>query len=399
MTIVDSVGKLVNSDEDSTMYLSGLADTRVTLGNALHATGDMDRQLSFYIKASADYLELIRARPGVPRYHSNLVAAQTNIAQVLYRRGDAIAAIEKLAVALQQVEALPDSPEKVEQGAYVRVTFGQILRDSGGDADETESAFGSADKLCTDLVQFRPDHSPYRVLHGEVKNNVGVHYLLGNDFEKAEVAFKSALADFDKALELNKGDVAASHGRAWCLNYLADTLYELSRKDQAAKLYKEAIKLRAALCRDNPHNVEYQYAQAWLLLTCQDRSFRDALAGSRIADRLSASMPENGRFLVLKSLGQLRSEDYFGVIKTLNAAVKYRLSYKTPADFIRAMALWLNEDQKGAEAAWKSANNTMERYAPADIKLRRLRAESAELLEIPAPVAPAPEGGESGSAN
>lgn len=391
--------RLVNSDEDSTTYLSGLADTRVTLGNALHATGDIDRQLSFYRDAAADYVELIQARPGVPRYRSNLVAAQTNVAQVLYRRGDAVVAIEELSVALQQVEALPDSPEKVEQDAYVRVTFGQILRDSGGDAANTESAFGTADELCTELVQFRPDHSPYRVLHGEVKNNVGVHYLLGNDFEKAEVAFKSALADFDKALELNKGDVAASHGRAWCLNYLADTLYELSRKDEAAKRYKEAIKSRAALCRDNPHNVEYQYAQAWLLLTCQDRSFRDALAGSRIADRLSASTPENGRFLVLKSLGQLRSEDYFGVIKSLDAAVKYRLSYKTPADFIRAMALWLNKDKKGAEAAWKSANNTMERYAPADIKLRRLRAESAELLEVPAPVAPSPEGDESGSAN
>lgn len=390
--------QLVNTDEDSTTYLAGLADTRVTLGNALHATGDIDRQLSFYKEASADYVELIQARPGVPRYRSNLVAAQTNIAQVLYRLGEAVAAMEELTVALGQVEALPDSPEKVEQDAYVRVTFGQLLRDSGGEKEDTEAAFGSADRLCTDLVQFRPDHSPYRVLHGEVKNNVGVYYLLGNELEKAEVAFKSALEDFDKALELNNEDVAASHGRAWCLNYLADTLYELSKKDEAAKLYKEVIKSRAALCREDPHNIEFQYAQAWLLLTCQDRSFRDSLAGSRIADRLSASTPENGRLLVLKALGQLRSEDYFGVIKSLDAAARFRLSNKTPADFIRAMALWRNEDQAGAVAAWKTANSTMERYAPADLKLRRLRADSAELLEIQIPD-PAPEGGEPDSSN
>lgn len=377
-----SFRRLVNSDESSTTFLAGLADSRLTLANAMHSLGNPGSQLNYYEESAADYLDLIQARPDVPRFRSSLVTALTNVAQILYRLGDGEPAIEHLATALQQVEALADSPRKVEQECYVRVTFGQVLRD-GGDFVNTQLAFETADELCAELVEYRPDFGAYRVLHGEIKNNIGIFYLLTGDPESALAAFRSARSDFDRALELNRDDVAACHGRAWCLNYLADTLYGLSRKDEAATHYADALRARSELCRKDPQNIEFQYALAWLLLNGLDPGIRDIDAGVRIADRLSRADPENGRLLVLQAFGQLRAKNDFAVITSLDRAARYGLSRKTPAEFIRAMALWNSQDQAGAIAAWKTADAARKKVAPGDIKLRRLQAESAALLQIP----------------
>lgn len=376
--------QLVNRDDSSTKFLRGLADTRLTLANAMHADGDFTSQLTLYMESAEDYLALVRTRPDVPVYRSNLVTAETNIAQIQYRLGESDVAIEHVKTALEQVIALVDQDGTAarphEQEVYVRVTFGQVLRDLG-EFVHAETAFKTADEICGELVKADPEYGFYCRLHGEIKNNAGVLYLLTGSPEDARLAFVSALADFDRALAINAGDAAARHGRAWALNYQADALHALSRTDEAATVYKEAIAARVELC-SMATGVEYEFSHAWLLLTCQDLSLRDSVTGSAIAQKLVTADPNNGRLQILQALAQLRTKNYPGSVISLNTAALVKTSRKSPAGFLRAMALWLNQDQPGAMTAWKAADAAMQQFAPGDLKLRQMRAESAALLKI-----------------
>jgi tetratricopeptide (TPR) repeat protein len=345
----------------------------------------LTQRLALYDQCAEDYLALVSSRPDIPAYRSGLIVAETNIAQVKYRQGDNQEAFLHVQTALDQAMALVNADATVASShaleVYVRVTAGQILRDLD-DFSNAELAFESSDEKCGQLVEIYPENGTYRRLHGEVKNGVGILYLLDLRIDEARLAFSSAIEDFDKALKINPNDALSRNGRAWSLTYLGDAQFQLGLTSEAKLSYGRAIAERDALCVGKTGISEYHIARAWLLLTCQDVSLRRVGLGGSIASELVSNDPQNGRFHMLDGLAKLRAKNYPGAIAALNKTSLVQMSKKSPVEFIRAMAIWLNGDKPEAITAWHAAEMSMMKVAPGDIKLRQLRIESAKLLGI-----------------
>ncbi len=97
---------------------------------------------------------------------------------------------------------------------YVRVTYGQILRDSGAFTD-AETAFASALEKVPAVDRRRsPDDANILRLQSETKNNLGILYLVTDRAELAQQAFAGAREDFKRTLEISP-DSVAGYQRSW----------------------------------------------------------------------------------------------------------------------------------------------------------------------------------------
>ena len=374
--------RLVAADPDNTRFLSGRADARLSLANALSGDDVLSARLGVYQECVDDYLLLIQSRPDVPLYRSNLVSAEANIAQVLYQQGETKSASDHAHVALEQVLVDVDSSSARSHllEVYVRVTYGQILRDSGNFTD-AESAFTSALEKCLQLMQILSGESDLWRLQSETKNNLGILYLSTDRPEPAQQAFAGAREDFRKTLEISPESVAVVNGHAWASSYLGDALRMLDREAEAATMYDEAVALRSPLTTGGTvPSFEVGHAAVWLLTNCPDTSKRDYVAAMKLADALSAKYPKSGRTHVLLAMCHFRQENYELALSELDEAKLFNLGSRTPAFFLRAMTLWKLDEKVKADAEWKQAVGIMDSHAPENLQLRRLRTEAETLL-------------------
>ncbi|MDA0806748.1 MAG: protein kinase [Planctomycetota bacterium] len=376
--------RLVVADPDNTRFLSGRADARLSLANALSGDDVLSARLGVYQECVDDYLLLIQSRPDVPLYRSNLVSAEANIAQVLYQQGETKSASDHAYVALEQVLVLVDVDSSSARShlleVYVRVTYGQILRDSGNFTD-AESAFTSALEKCLQLMPNLSRESDLWRLQSETKNNLGILYLSTDRPEPAQQAFASAREDFRKTLEISPESVAVVNGHAWASSYLGDALRMLDREAEAATMYDEAVALRSPLTTGgNVPSFEVGHAAVWLLTNCPDTSKRDYVAAMKLADALSAKYPKSGRTHVLLAMCHFRQENYALALSELDEAKLFNLGSRTPAFFLRAMTLWKLDEKVKAAGEWKQAVGIMDSHAPENLQLRRLRTEAEALL-------------------
>tara|TARA_R110002072_G_scaffold303141_1_gene495746 strand:- start:69299 stop:72910 length:3612 start_codon:yes stop_codon:yes gene_type:complete len=376
--------RLVDADPDNTRFLSGRADARLSLANALSDDDVLSARLGVYQECVDDYLLLIQSRPDVPLYRSNLVSAETNIAQVLYQQGETTSAGDYAHAALEQVLVLVDADSSSARShlleVYVRVTYGQILRDSG-DFTDAESAFTSALDKCRQLMQNLPNDFDLWRLQSETKNNLGILYLSTDRPEPAQQAFASAREDFGKALEINPESVAVVNGQAWASSYLGDVLRLLDREAEAATMYDEALSLRKPLTSGGRvPSFDVGHAAVWLLTNCPDISKRDYVAAMKLADALSTKYPKSGCVHVLLAMCHFRQENYSLALSALDEAKLFNLRSRTPAFFLRAMTLWKLDEKVKAAAEWKQAVGIMDSHAPKNLQLRRIRIEAEALL-------------------
>jgi serine/threonine-protein kinase len=382
---IEVFSRLVTANPDDTRFLSGRADARLSLANALSGDDVLSARLGVYQECVADYLLLIQSRPDVPLYRSSLVSAETNIAQVLYQQGETSTASEHAFTALEQVQLLvgsdPASAHLLSLEVYVRVTYGQILRDSG-DFTNAELAFTSALESCLQLTEALGDDANMWRLQSETKNNLGTLYLVTGKSEMAQQAFASAREDFKKTLDISPDSVAAVNGHAWASSYLGDALRLLDRKTEAAAMYDESLALRSPLATGgNVPSFEIGQSAIWLLTNCPDLEKRDYVVAMKLAEALVAKYPKSGRGRVLLAMCHFRQANYEVALSELDEAKLYNLGNRTSAYFLRAMTLWKLDGQKvKAEAEWKQAVGIMDSHTPGNLRLRRLRAEAEALL-------------------
>ncbi|MFT5326137.1 MAG: serine/threonine protein kinase/Flp pilus assembly protein TadD [Planctomycetaceae bacterium] len=376
--------RLVAANPDDTRFMSGRADARLSLANALSGDDVLSVRLGVYQECVADYLLLIQSRPDVPLYRSSLVAAETNIAQVLYQQGETKTAGDHAYAALEQVQLVVDadaaSAHAHSLDVYVRVTYGQILRDSGEFTD-AESAFTSALEKCVELTTALPDDANLWRLQSETKNNLGILYLTTERGELAQQVFASAREDFKKTQDISPDLVAAVNGHAWASSYLGDALRGSDREAEAPAMYDEALALRSPLTSGgNVPSFDVGEAAVWLLTNCPDDSKRDYVVAMKLAEALVAKYPKSGRGRVLLAMCHYRQANYEVALSELDEAKLYNLGNRTSAYILRAMTLWKLDENVKAEAAWKQAVGIMDSHTPGYLRLRRLRAEAEALL-------------------
>ncbi len=376
--------RLVTANPDDTRFLSGRADARLSLANALSGDGVLSARLGVYQECVDDYLLLIQSRPDVPLYRSSLVSAETNIAQVLYQQGETSTASERAFTALEQIQLLvgadPASAHLLSLEVYVRVTYGQILRDSG-DFTNAELAFTSALESCLQLTEALGDDANMWRLQSETESNLGTLYLVTGKSEMAQQAFARAREDFKKMLEISPDSDAAANGHAWASSYLGDALRLLDRETEAAAMYDESLALRAPLTTGgNVPAFDVGEAAVWLLTNCPDLEKRDHVVAMKLAEALASKYPKSGRGFVLLAMCHYRLENFELALSELDEAKLYNLGNRTSAYFLRAMTLWKLNQKVKAEAEWKQAVGIMDSHTPGNLRLRRLRAEAEALL-------------------
>lgn len=376
--------RLVVANPDDTRFLSGRADARLSLANATRGDDALSARLGVYQECVDDYLLLIQARPDVPLYRSNLVSAETNIAQVLYQQGETTTAGEHAYAALEQVLVLtgsdPASAHLLSLEVYVQVTYGQILRDAGNFTD-AEALFTAALQECQRLTTAVPEDANLWRLQSEAKNNLGVLYLVTDQAELAQQAFSGAREDFKKTLEISPNVIAATNGHAWASSYLGDALRMLDREGEAAPMYDEALDLRKPLASGgNIPTFDVGEAAIWLMTNCTDVEKRDYVVAMNLADVLAARYPKSGRAHLLLAMCHFRQENYDLAITKLDEAKLFNLGSRTPTYFLRAMTHWKLGDKTQAEAAWKQAIGIMDSHTPGNLRLRRIREEAEALL-------------------
>jgi eukaryotic-like serine/threonine-protein kinase len=375
--------RLVVANPDDTGFLSGRADARLSLANALSGDDLLSARLGVYEECVEDYLMLIQSRPDVPVYRSNLVSAEANIAQVLYQQGETKTAGEHAYAALEQVLVLVDADASSMRAhsleVYVRTTYGQILRDSGAFTD-AETAFISALEKCLLLTEAVPDDANILRLQSETQNNLGILYLVTDRAEPAQQAFASARENFKRTLEISPDFVAAINGHGWASSYLGDSLRMLDRQAEAATMYDESLTIRRPLVTGgNVPSFDVGQAAVRLMVNCLDTDKRDYIASMKLAERLAAKYAKSGRAHVLLAMCHFRQENFDLALAELDEAKLFNLGNRSPAGFLRAMTLWKLGETTKAEAAWKQAVGIMDSHTPGNLMLRRIRSEAEEL--------------------
>ena len=376
--------RLVDANPDDTGFLSGRADARLSLANALSGDDVLSVRLGVYQECVEDYLLLIQSRPDVPSYRSNLVSAETNIAQVLYQQGETETAGEHAYTAFEQVLVLVGSDYASAHDhsleVYVRVTYGQILRDSGAFTD-AETAFTSALEKCLQLIEDGHGDANLLRLQSEAQNNLGILYLVTDRAELAQQAFASAREDFKRTLKISPDFVAAINGHGWASSYLGDALRMLDRHGEASAMYDEALALRHPLVTGgNVASFDVGQAAVQLMVNCLETDKRDYIAAMQLAEGLVAEFPKSGRAHVLLAMCHFRQENYDLALVELDEAKLFNLGNRSPAGFLRAMTLSKLGETTKAEAAWKQAVGLMDSHTPGNLRLRRIRAEAEALL-------------------
>ncbi|MDA1013597.1 MAG: protein kinase [Planctomycetota bacterium] len=381
---IDVYKRLVAEHKKSTEFLRGLADARLTLANASNEDDTLSERLASYLECVDDYLALLNARPDVPLFRQNLVSAEANVAQVLGRLGRNHEAAQHAKTALEQVMHLVNAnPPNLDFDlleVYVRVTFGQVLRDTGNFAD-AEVAFSSAIGICESLVkQYPNDMSVWRV-YAEATNNLGVLLLLTNQANPARQAFAVAGERFKNALKINPKNGVVANGYAWSLSYLADALRELSRAKEAAGFYDKAFQVRHDLSMSNAA-IPFEIGQAtvWLWLNCPDESKRNLTDAKTLAERLAARHPKSGRCRVLLVMSHYRNGDYELALKVVGEAKRFVLGNRSPIHFLEAMTLSKLNQPIRAKAVWDHAVRVMDENTSGNLRLRRIRAEAGQLV-------------------
>lgn len=377
---IDFYEVLVRQEPDSPGYLQGLADARKTLGNTLLALGREADRIALYETCITDYTALIKTRPDVPKYRQRLASTETNLAQTLFmlgRNDEAKTQAEiALGLAIDLVNEHPGVAENHVLEASSLVTLGQILRDLQ-DLTLAETACAKAAEKCTELIEAIPGQSGYFRLRGEVRNNMGTVQLLNSDYAAARQTFVDARSDFDKALELAPGDAWARDGLAWSMTYLGDALRLLDRAKEAKTFYELALQM----LRKNDEEPRRQYQLAHLLVNCLDEELRDPTEAAVIADRISRQDPTNANYLTLQAAAAYRLGQWQPCLAKLDEAAIVQLRGKSSIDFWRAMALYRQSPENPqAKLVYDRACAQMDRQAPGDLKLVRLRDEAAALL-------------------
>ncbi len=366
-------------------HVLGLADARMTLANSQMGMGQAANRLSLYEASHNDYLALVKMRPDVPKYRQRAASAAINLVQVLHRMGRNEEAASWAGIAFQVSVDLVNEDQSVAYNhlleARSALAFGQVLRDQRK-LSLAEGYLAAAGEKAAALIGAYPQQVEYLRLRGEVLNNLGATHLVAEDAETARTVLLEARADFEQALTRSPADALTRDGLIWSLIYLGDSLRALDRAAEAKTFYQLA--LQAHLKQGDETYRQFQLGK--FLVDCLDDEFRDPIEAGLIAERIAARYPTNAEYLVLSAAAWYRQGEWARCLDKLEEAAVVQMRGKSGIDFWRAMARW-QQDPTGNDAvlAFERAVAQMDKWAPGDLRLLRLRREAATLLGINGP--------------
>jgi Flp pilus assembly protein TadD len=181
-------------------------------------------------------------------------------------------------------------------------------------------------------------------------------------------AYTEAISLFSRAIEL-KPDYA----QAWILR--GSAYRALHQYDKALADVNKAIELDAnnALLRNN---------LAWFLATCPETKLRDASRAVALAQKAVALAPKAGMIWNTLGAAHYRAGNCKEALAALEKSMELRNGGNSFDWFFLAMTYWQLGEKEKSRAWFDRAVQWMDKNQPKDEELGRFREEAEELLQI-----------------
>ena len=234
-------------------------------------------------KAKGFYLGFTKEQPGNEELRNEMARAHLRLGDInrlLENPGEAVKEYQEAITQFQRLaDHYPRKPEYRQELAYCYNWLGETLRPLAGRGPDAEEAYERALHLQQDLVRENPENAAYRQELARTHYNRGILRYARDDAEASESDFRTAIGLLEPLAKTTESsadakaapDAAQDLARAY--NNLANVLTtRTNHKEEAGKLYEQAIGLAEELSRKQPDNREYKLEwaiycnnQAWLL--------------------------------------------------------------------------------------------------------------------------------------
>ncbi len=202
-----------------------------------------------------------------------------------------------------------------------------------------------------------------------------------NRTEEAEHAATAAITLLEATLADLKTKLGSDHPDTLkSIHQLAGFCSAAERPTEAEHFYEEALSLF-------PNSARAHNALAWFLVTCPDVRHQNAARGVELAKKATELSKEVAGYWNTLGVAQYRASQWKDAIPSLKQAIHIdSLGTNSPNNsfntFFLAMAHWQLDEIDAARNWYDQAIGWMEKNAPDDEELRRIRAEATELFGV-----------------
>jgi serine/threonine protein kinase len=359
-----------------------LTDAGGELAFALRLSADGRGSATAYRPIVAFWEDLLKDSPGDRNYLSQVSYHNKDLGLLLSSLGqlpEAVGAFRRSTeVAAQFVpEGQPLSKTKLTTVVYLSdslLWLGETLRGTG-QFEEADQTFARCLDIWVRMHQEQPNSVLNTYMMGVVHVRRGILLTARGQFSKAEAECRDALpllAQTGRAAELGQA--------RWAL---ADALFAAGNREEAEKSYQAAVAAFKSPGGDGVTVIGgHQFQLTWLLATCPCAKVRQPDEAIELAKK--SLHPGHLEADGWRTLGAAHyyAGAYGEAVAALRQSVDRRVDKDTLDRFLLAMAYCRLGKKEEAQRWDKQAVEGMDKYKPGDDKLRRFRAEAAELLGV-----------------
>jgi serine/threonine protein kinase/tetratricopeptide (TPR) repeat protein/predicted nucleic acid-binding protein len=262
-------------------------------------------------------------------------------------------------------------------------------------AKEEEQCYRDAFPVWQKLVQdfHLPDHRYHEALN---RRGLGQLILKSGRAEEAQEVLEESLTLWQSLVTEYK-QTDRRHHLATTWNVWFDNLVQITaRADQDTNVPDETRKAMVQAKVDHARLLqrkiaplldtlsERQNEMAWRLTNCDDPRFREPALAVELAIKATTQAPQSGHYWMVRGAAHYRAGDAKAALAALQKAVGLGKGADWSGGFFLAMAHARLGDQAEARKWHDQGISSMDRHHPNNEVLRRLRAESAELIDIKA---------------
>jgi tetratricopeptide (TPR) repeat protein len=294
---------------------------------------------------------------------------------------------EALELAERALASNPEDTNFRSEPAGIHSYLGDVLIQEGREAD-AEDHLRSSIRLHESLMKDFPETPIYRAALCGVSGTLGESLRAMGRLPEAEGCLRRAIE-----LALKPDDRGGTGADVWGWGILFERLglvcLESGRDHDAADAFREALARYEREDQVKPDVYWQKLRYARFLTRCPPTQFRDPGHAVALARRALQWAPQSSGGWQALGEAEYRSGHWEAAIEALVNATKFGAKDDPSVALYLAMANWRVGREAEARRMYDRARRRFNPRGPRDATLRRLVAESAALLGLPEPTAPA----------
>jgi tetratricopeptide (TPR) repeat protein len=398
-------------------YRAKLAGCVGNLGELYSQMGDRDQATNYNRQAIDLFTKLAAEFPTQTAYREALAVALSNWSNVLIWRGENAQARKALEEALSILKAYPNSSYIAALIIHNEYRLAGVAGAQGANDEATKLRHdadqlfektwkqlqivqgpASAGKFCADFaLALQLGGDPWKKTGNEREiataiaaalkaytqaieldpNNAETHFRRGRLYAQLS-RHEEAAADYSRVIELDPKEPGAWY------NDPKEALPWRNRASCYLSLcqYEKAIADLNKVLRANPDDGATHKNLAWVLATCADSKWRDAVQAVEHAKKAVDLDPKQGSYWNTLGVANYRAGDWKAAVAALEKSMELRKGGDSFDWFFLAMARWQLGDKKDARKWYDHAVLWMGKNQPNNEELQRFRLEAGKLLAI-----------------